>query len=191
MGKAADIEIDPHEPFGLTAARVVRVRTGELFEQADGVLDTSDIERVHDMRVTSRRLRAALEIFQPCFPKSPYRGVLADVKRLADALGARRDPDVHIEDMHELAAAVEEPLRPGIEALADSLRAEQAAGNDTLAAELERIHASDLHGRLLALAEAAEARISPLPRTSPWSGDGAAPEPESEPEPHEEEAPAG
>jgi CHAD domain-containing protein len=190
MGKAADIEIDPREPFGLTAARVVRVRTGELVEQADGVLDTNDIERVHDMRVTSRRLRAALEIFQPCFPKRPYRDVLADVKRLADALGARRDPDVHIEGMHELAAAVEEPLRAGIEALADSLRAEQAAGNDTLAAELERMHASDLHGRLLALADAAEARISPLPPASPWSGDGAAPAPQPEPTEQAEEAQA-
>ena len=37
----------------------------ELFEQAEGVLDTSDIERVHDMRVATRRLRAVLEIFAP------------------------------------------------------------------------------------------------------------------------------
>ena len=34
-----------------------------------GVLDVGDIERVHDMRVATRRLRAALEIFGPCFPR--------------------------------------------------------------------------------------------------------------------------
>ena len=39
---------------------------------ADGVLDTEDIERVHDMRVASRRLRAVLEIFAACFPEAEY-----------------------------------------------------------------------------------------------------------------------
>ena len=78
------------------AARTVAVRAQELFEHAEGVLDTTDIERVHDMRVATRRLRAVLEIFAPCFPRKALRDVLRDVKALADALGARRDPDVHL-----------------------------------------------------------------------------------------------
>ena len=49
------------------------------------MLDTSDIERVHDMRVATRRLRAALEVFEPCFPAKPYAQTLREVKRLADA----------------------------------------------------------------------------------------------------------
>src|SRR4051812_48909786 len=102
MSRAPHIEIDPPQPHRPPPPRIVRVRADELIGQADGVLDTSDIERVHDMRVTSRRLRAALEIFEPCFPRRPYRAVLADVKRLADALGARRDPDVHIAGMQAL-----------------------------------------------------------------------------------------
>ena len=63
------------------------MRGAELFEQSHNVLDTSDIERVHDMRVATRRLRAVLEIFAPCFEPSLHRGVLDDVKALADALG--------------------------------------------------------------------------------------------------------
>ena len=45
------------------------MRADELFGHSEGVLDTSDIERVHDMRVASRRLRAVLEIFEPCFSR--------------------------------------------------------------------------------------------------------------------------
>ena len=60
------------------------------------MLDTRDIERVHDMRVASRRLRAVLEIFAAVLPAEEFKGVLSDVKALADALGERRDPDVHI-----------------------------------------------------------------------------------------------
>ncbi|MDX6643357.1 MAG: hypothetical protein QOD76_1319, partial [Solirubrobacteraceae bacterium] len=95
MAKARAIAgLQGQESFRAAAAKVVAARADELFEQADGVLDTHDIERVHDMRVASRRLRAVLEIFGPCFPKELHRGVLHDVKALADALGERRDPDV-------------------------------------------------------------------------------------------------
>ena len=52
--------------------RSSRCGRAELAEHAEGVLDTGDIERVHDMRVATRRLRAALEIFEPCFPAKPY-----------------------------------------------------------------------------------------------------------------------
>ena len=75
-----------------------------------------DIERVHDMRVASRRLRAVLEIFAVCFPESEYKGVLKDVKALADALGERRDPDVHIAALDALARALTPAQRGGREA---------------------------------------------------------------------------
>jgi hypothetical protein len=156
MAKAKDIATTPWEPYAGAAARIVRVRADELFRHADGVLDTGDIERVHDMRVASRRLRAVLEIFAACFPKAEYGSVLRDVKQLADALGERRDPDVHIAAMEAFAAAQPAANRPGIERFAAELRDRQGRGNEVLAAELERVRARDLHGRLLALSDAAD-----------------------------------
>jgi CHAD domain-containing protein len=156
VAKAEDIEVDPGEPYRRAGARIVRVRADELFEQAEGVLDTRDIERVHDMRVASRRLRAVLEIFAPCFPASEFKGVLRDVKLLADALGERRDPDVHIDALQQFAKALVPSARPGVAFLVDDLRERQARGNELLAAELERARQRGLHGRLLALADAAD-----------------------------------
>jgi CHAD domain-containing protein len=155
VAKAREIEVEPFEPFARAAARVVRVRAEELFEHAEGVLDTSDIERVHDMRVASRRLRAVLEIFAPCFAKSELKPVLSDVKDLADALGERRDPDVQIAALEAFEADVQATHRPGIEALLERVRARQARGNDALAAALEHMRASELEGRLQALTETA------------------------------------
>src|SRR5690349_23054125 len=98
MAKAKPIpDLSADDSYAEGAARIVSVRAAELAEHAQGVLDTGDIERVHDMRVTTRRLRAALEIFEPCFPEDPYREAIAQVKRLADALGERRDRDVAID----------------------------------------------------------------------------------------------
>jgi CHAD domain-containing protein len=155
MAKPAPVPLDPDEPFAEAGARVVRVRTEELFGHADGVLDTEDIERVHDMRVATRRLRAVLEIFRPCFPRDEFRAALRDVKDLADALGARRDPDVHIAAMRAFAAAVPEDQRPGVDALLLRFEERQVAGNAVLAEALDHAERSDLLGRLLALADAA------------------------------------
>ncbi|MDQ3740405.1 MAG: CHAD domain-containing protein [Actinomycetota bacterium] len=129
MAKAAPVEIDAGMTFAEAALRTVRVRADELWEHSEGVLDTSDIERVHDMRVATRRLRAVLEIFAPCFPPKQHKKVLREVKALADALGARRDPDVQLE---ALAG------REGIDAFVALLRDEQREGNERLAEALAR-----------------------------------------------------
>ena len=152
MAKAAGVGLDPAEPFSLAGARAVEVRTEELFGHAGGILDA---RRVHDTRVASRRLRAVLEIFAPAFPSRPYKSVLRDVKALADALGERRDPDVQLATLDELAGAMPRVQRPGAEALAERLRERRERADAALAGALEHVERSDLHGRLLALARQA------------------------------------
>ena len=138
-------------PFADAAVASVRVRADELFEHATGVLDTSDIERVHAMRVATRRLRAVLELYASCFPKEQLAPVLREVKALAAALGARRDPDVELEFLDEFLAALGPDERVGVERFIARARTQQLQGNAILAAELQRVEAVDLRGRLAAL----------------------------------------
>src|SRR4051794_5183513 len=161
MAKARDVPLDAGEPFAAAAARVVAVRAEELFEHADGVLDTDDIERVHDMRVASRRLRAVLEIFTPCFEPAAYKDVLRDVKALADALGERRDPDVHLEALEALEQRVPEDQRGGVHHLAEPQRRRPQAGNEILAEALREMADRDLRGRLDRLVETARPAAAP------------------------------
>src|SRR5205823_1390337 len=52
MAKAREIPgLGPDIALRDAAARTVQVRTAEVFGFAHGALDTTDIERVHDMRV--------------------------------------------------------------------------------------------------------------------------------------------
>src|SRR3954451_22041315 len=165
MAKARDIPgLHASMPFAEAAAATVAVRAEELFENAEGVLDTSDIERVHDMRVATRRLRAVLEIYAPCFPKAEYRPLLKEVKALADELGARRDPDVLLDRLADLEGVLPKADAPGIEAFAAPVREEQARGNETLAQALEHAESTDLRGRLALLAASATA---PEPQPEP------------------------
>jgi CHAD domain-containing protein len=127
------IGLDCDAPFKVAAARVVELRSAEVFDHSKGVLDLEDVERLHDMRVATRRLRAALEVFRPCFPKKAYRRALKPLKALADALGERRDRDVAIE---YLSGFVEDapPADLGrLEILIATLREEQRRANEGLA----------------------------------------------------------
>src|SRR3954447_3378808 len=134
MAKAQPIpDLSADQPYAEAGARIVSVRGSELAEQAQGVLDTGDIERVHDMRVATRRLRAALEIFEPCFPESAYAQALTEVKRLADALGERRDRDVAIAALHGFNDQMAAPDRRGVASLIEQLRSEQREANEELA----------------------------------------------------------
>ncbi len=162
MAKARPIPgLGPDTRFGDAAAAAVEVRAREVFEHADGVLDTGDIERVHDMRVATRRLRAALEVFAACFPKKEHKAALKQVKHLADALGERRDPDVAIESLEHVAGELGGAERPGIEDLVAELRADQEAGNQAVARALEEAEAAELAERLEALAKAARQEARP------------------------------
>jgi CHAD domain-containing protein len=142
--------------FREAAVLTVATRAEEVFEHAEHVLDVSDIERVHDMRVATRRLRAALEIFAPCFPKAEHRRVLKEVKRLADTLGERRDPDVAIASFERVRESLAPADRTGVNGLIDELRERQAGANQKLAAAIARVRSDGLHERLVALTAEAQ-----------------------------------
>ncbi len=156
MAKAREIPgLSTDLPYGEVAARVLEVRCQELIDHSENVLDTSDIERVHSMRVATRRLRAAIEIFRPCFPKAEGRRTLNEIKALADALGERRDRDVAVDALESFAAAMPAPDRPGIRSLADRFRAEQLQANEELMPFVEPGRLEALEASVFSLAAAA------------------------------------
>jgi CHAD domain-containing protein len=158
MAKARELtQLAEAQSFRHAAAMAVEARSEEVFEHAEGVLDMREIERVHDMRVATRRLRAVMEIFETAFPKKQHRAVLKDVKALADALGERRDRDVAIAAMTKIGRALTATDRRGIDHLVEELRDEQRGANVELAAALQRMEESDLRGRLRALTAAVAA----------------------------------
>jgi CHAD domain-containing protein len=149
--------LDAAQPYAEAARRIVSVRAAELAEHSRGVLDTGDIERVHDMRVASRRLRAALEIFEPCFAHRLWKSSLKDTKRLADALGDRRDRDVSIAMLEDFAGRMPAADRAGIASLVADQRREQAEANEALAALVTSEWLDGLSDRLDELVEGVEA----------------------------------
>lgn len=149
---------DCEEPFGQAAARVIAVRAAEVFERSSGVLDTAEIDRVHDMRVATRRLRAAMELFEPCFPPKLYRKARGEVKELADALGQRRDSDVEIEFLERfIEEGVDDVDLEQVALLVVQRRVEQMRANDDLVPFVSEQRLAKLRRRLDRLSDGAKA----------------------------------
>lgn len=156
MASARKVELDCEASFAVAARQVVKVRAKEVFKHSEGVLDLEEVERVHDMRVATRRLRAALEVFEDCFPRKRHRTALKRVKVLADALGERRDLDVEIELLQTLAREVTGEDHEALTALVEDLRARQRQANDDLAPFVTTKRLKRLRRRLTKLAKAAK-----------------------------------
>jgi CHAD domain-containing protein len=174
MAKARAIPgLSEDDPYAVVAAKVVATRAAELADSSAGVLDTDDIERVHDMRVVSRRLRAALEVFEPCFPHKPFKTTLREVKALADALGERRDRDVTIAALEDFCAGIGRPDVRGVQSLIARVREEQSEANVALAEFVSEERLAGLAERLDELVRAAaDAGAEPRAEPAPEGTDG-------------------
>jgi CHAD domain-containing protein len=145
--------LSAEQPFAQAAAEIVAARTDAVFAcRPKAVLDIGEIEGVHAMRVATRRLRAALEVFGPCLQGKHRARALAEVKALAAALGERRDRDFQLELLARLAGECSGRERQAVGLLLAELRTEQDEANRDLAKALARAKRLGLRRRLGRLA---------------------------------------
>jgi hypothetical protein len=118
-------DLDPDGPLRENAERIIAVRAEEVHSFFPAVLDPSNVEDLHDMRIAAKRLRYVLELTAPVFGEGAATAAKR-AKKLQDLLGEIHDCDVTI---------------PRVERHIAGLRLEDAAAlRDSASAR-----ASDLH----------------------------------------------
>jgi CHAD domain-containing protein len=90
-------------PFAEAARKMVWTRFETMWRCRDGTV-AGDVEALHDMRVGSRRLRAALDMAAPAFSGKEYKTFGRLTQRLTEQLGAVRDGDVLLQTLDALGA---------------------------------------------------------------------------------------
>ncbi|NLF07127.1 MAG: CHAD domain-containing protein [Pirellulaceae bacterium] len=104
--------------YRILAAKYIRQQAKQLAGQLDGVCAAKDIEFVHRARVATRRLRAALEMFDDCFARKHVKRWRKAIRRTTSSLGGARDRDVQLDFLCETLAALNaKECVPGIAAL--------------------------------------------------------------------------
>ena len=141
MAKSA-YDIAPDATFIEAAHTSLRQQLREMMDNLEGTRLGEDIEALHDMRVASRRLRAALSVFAAAFPPKPFSVTEKEVAKTTDALGAVRDSDVQIEFMEAAIAAAPESEKVGLRAFLSHLQAERDRERVLLVKELNRLEKS-------------------------------------------------
>ncbi len=77
----------------LAARDYLRARSDDFFLRLTRARETFDAEAIHDLRVSSRRLREGITLFSHCFRKRQFSPISKELKSLTSMLGAIRNTD--------------------------------------------------------------------------------------------------
>lgn len=165
--KGFERTLDPGQDYRSAMRDLIAHRWGELWRAVPAAVAGQDIEGVHDVRVASRRLRAAMDAAVDCFPAGWYRPLHRTAKEITGALGAVRDRDVLLEAFgaDRERAPLEE--QPGLDLLIARIERERVAAR----AEMERFLAELLTS---GAAEEVVRRFGPAAAPPPAAAAGSA-----------------
>lgn len=145
MAHAKAPTLRPHDDFEVAMAALIAPRWERVWDEIDKLRHGHDPDVVHDIRVASRRLRAAMDVAAPCFPAAWYPPLHRLARDITGALGGVRDRDVILEAL----TAEREAAPPEDRAALDSL---------TARVERERTRAIRAMWEFLAVVESSAAR---------------------------------
>src|SRR5438128_8842601 len=102
MAKAWKIQyLNPDQPLNICLRKILRTRFSEMVSYEKGTLEGDDIEELHSMRVSSRRVQAVMKVFREAFGKKKFKHEYRQIRMLIRALGEVRDHDVFIEKLEK------------------------------------------------------------------------------------------
>jgi CHAD domain-containing protein len=121
-------------PLAEAARHVLALRLEAVREFLGAALQPSDkdVENVHQLRVSTRRARAAFDIFCPCLPEKILHEGRRRLRRLRRAAGDARDWDVFLETIHQ--ESLKKALRrgPGFDFVSGYALSQRAAAQERL-----------------------------------------------------------
>ena len=133
QGKASD------GSFRETMSALIAERWHTVLAAIPIALAGTDIEGVHDVRVASRRLRAAMDVAAPAFPGKSYKRLHRTAKEITGALGEVRDRDVLLEALLADRGAAPVVEHPGIDRLIDRIERERGVARREMESYLQQL----------------------------------------------------
>jgi CHAD domain-containing protein len=131
------IGVLPDDSLPEAARKVIKYHFARMRAKERGTRDGSNLEDLHDMRVATRRLRAAWRIFDDAFKPNKTRKLRRRLRVLADRLGAVRDLDVLIDGLESYRLGLDPDQQPGLEPLLALWRRQRSSDRDLLIGELD------------------------------------------------------
>ncbi|BBF99919.1 MULTISPECIES: CHAD domain-containing protein [Pseudonocardia] len=151
------LEAGPGEPAVNHVRALLDKRLRAMLHHEPGVREGSDPEELHRMRVSVRRMRAALKSARPLLDGAWADELRSELGRLGRALGPVRDLDVMIERLRGAVATLPPAERAAGDRLVSVLEADRIGARAEMLDELDSDRHAALRRRLV------EAVSAPLP----------------------------
>lgn len=161
MVKDAIQKLSPDATYRDAMRDLIAARFGAVWKAVPVALEGTDPEGVHDVRVASRRLRAAMDVAVGCFPGSWYKPLHDAAKEITTALGDVRDRDVLLEYLVKERDEMSSNERAGIERLIARIERERDSARANMLTFLAELESRNIAGE-------AERRFGP-DAAAPWS----------------------
>ena len=132
----------------LAARLYLRERCNDFFLQVTRVREGFDPEAIHDLRVSSRRLRECLNVFSGCFRKRPVAELRRELKSLTSYLGAIRNSDEALLFFSLQAEAAGQETLEALQKIIAALQTRRAREQKDLRHEVKKIDPASLLARI-------------------------------------------
>ena len=133
----ANGRIQPHTPMAEACRALWREQLLRMLAEEAGVRFSPDPEYVHQMRVATRRARAAAHLYAAFFRPKAIRRYLKSLQQTARLLGAVRDLDVAIEKLARFQAKGKNKSVAGLPQILERWQAQRAAAHVALVVWLD------------------------------------------------------
>ena len=135
VGKTPGVERD--DLLAEAGRRVLRFHFARMLAKEAGTRSGKDPEDLHDMRVATRRMRAAWRVFGDGFRPNRTRRLRGRLRTLAGRLGAVRDLDVLVEAVESYRDGLPGPAAEAFDPLIVAWRDQRTAARTLLLRELD------------------------------------------------------
>ncbi len=128
--------VQPDDPLAEAGRKILLFHFAEMLRHEEGTLLGEEIEALHDMRVATRRMRAAMDVFGYTYKPKTVQAHLKGLRAIGRLLGRVRDLDVFIEKVNAYVERLDADSRAGMEPLLAAWHAQRDLYRDQMAEHL-------------------------------------------------------
>ena len=129
--------IEPDDPMSEAGRKTLRFHYRRMLYHEPGTRLGANAEALHDMRVATRRMRAAFRVFGPYYDPKIVAPYAKGLKRTGRALGAVRDLDVFCEKLRAYCTSLPEAQQGSLDGLLAALDERREVARQQMIAYLD------------------------------------------------------
>jgi CHAD domain-containing protein len=159
--------VQPEDALAEAGRKVLRYHFTAMLRHEAGTRLGEDIEALHDMRVATRRMRAAFEVFGEVFKPKVLKSHLKRLRTAGRTLGRVRDLDVSLEKVTHYLQTLPAGERQGLQPLLDAWEQERQVAHSRLVAYLDSPEYREFTEQFFVFLTTPGAGARPIPEALP------------------------